>query len=233
MIHRSALMRIHENDAVLEWQRLQIGGQELRGGSQANSVNDQVLNQPNENLHAELRGLREESQALEMAIRENEPMSLESPRLDRVPPASEGLDLNAGALFFSAERFPSLESIKELEGAALKKSEMRHLTSAVRRFAREHDGIYPTELEQAVSYLRDNRRVPEFNLYELIFQGSNDELKGIPPSAVALIRERQAWESPQGNLARVYGMLGGNIEVVEVHDDFTAWEAQHVVPPMR
>jgi hypothetical protein len=230
IIHSSAQEIVHENVLRIESLRLQIEEMESRVTDSPRLEKDPLVNRPSDDLLAELAALRQESQELEQATRELEREPLEEPSSDAFSILPE---LDADDLYSIADHFPAMDLITELEGAALKKSEMRHITSAVRRYAREHEGNYPSELEQTVPYLWDNRRIPDFSLYELVFQGANEEVKGIPPSAVALIKEKEAWVSPQGRRSRVYGMLGGDIEVVETDDDFVAWETQHVVPSSR
>jgi tellurite resistance-related uncharacterized protein len=67
--------------------------------------------------------------------------------------------------------------------------------------------------------------------FELVFQGSKKELTNVPEQAVALLRERQAWQTPSGKWARIYVMAGGEVKVVESDGSFQSWEAAHVIPP--
>jgi hypothetical protein len=69
------------------------------------------------------------------------------------------------------------------------------------------------------------------NDFELVYQGSRQELTNVPEEAVAMIRERQAWPTPGEKSARVYVMVNGRVIVVESDDSFQSWEAKHIIPP--
>ena len=66
--------------------------------------------------------------------------------------------------------------------------------------------------------------------FEMVYQGSYNELTNVPWQEVALIRERQAWLTPSGKRARIYVMTSGEIAIVESDDNFQSWEAEHIVP---
>ncbi len=66
--------------------------------------------------------------------------------------------------------------------------------------------------------------------FEIVYQGSYNELTNVPLQAVALIRERQPWPTPGGKWARIY-IMAGEIEIVESDDNFQSWEAAHIIPP--
>ena len=148
-----------------------------------------------------------------------------------------------------------------------------NLSSAVRKYASEHQGEYPTNFDQAAPYfyefqaqankfheqlrkLADSSAPPkEVNLrdsvadkgesgappkqqessrlseFEMVYQGSYNELTNVPWQGVALIRERQAWPTPSGKWARIYVMANGEASVVEADDNFQSWEAEHILPP--
>jgi hypothetical protein len=160
-----------------------------------------------------------------------------------------------------------------------KRADVRHLSSAVHKYAREHENEFPTNLEQAAAYLYEiqaqdkarteqiqehlrklessglpNQEVDLRDLppaetkllaapphkqqesflireFEMVYQGSSNELTNVPWQAVALIRERQAWPTPGGKWARIYVMASGEIEIVESADNFQSWEAAHIIPP--
>jgi tellurite resistance-related uncharacterized protein len=67
--------------------------------------------------------------------------------------------------------------------------------------------------------------------FEMVYQGSYNELTNVPLQEVALIRERHAWPTPSGKWARIYVMAGGEVNIVEADDNFQSWEAAHIVPP--
>jgi len=69
------------------------------------------------------------------------------------------------------------------------------------------------------------------NEFDIVYQGSLDELKDIPRGAVAIIRDRQSWTAPSGKQARLYGLADGSSQIVESDDNFAAWEAEHIFSP--
>lgn len=107
----------------------------------------------------------------------------------------------------------------------------RNLGWAVRKYAREHQGEFPSDFDQAADYYRKDKPLPRTSDFELVFQGSRNELANVPEQAIALLRERQAWQTSSGKWARIYVMAGGDVKVVESDDGFQSWEAEHVIPP--
>lgn len=107
----------------------------------------------------------------------------------------------------------------------------RNLSRAVRFYAREHQGEFPSAFDEAADYYQKDTPSPRTSDFELVFQGSTQDLANIPEQAVALLRERQTWPTPGGKSARIYVMAGGDVRVVESDDNFQSWEAEHVIPP--
>jgi len=115
--------------------------------------------------------------------------------------------------------------------AAAKPRDALFLTSAFRQYAADHQGQSPTNLDQLTSYLtKEQRSLSGTNEFEIVYHGSLDALEKIPLGAVALVRDRQVRQAPNGKMARVYGMAGGTAETVESVDNFQAWEAEHLFP---
>jgi hypothetical protein len=155
--------------------------------------------------------------------------------------------LHAGVQFFASGDARLSDHNKDLANtiaggprASGKLNDARALTAALRKYADEHKGELPASLDQATAYLpkpldRDspswaNAPLSGTNDFELVYRGSLHELAGIPPRRVALIREPQAWLSPNEKPARTYGFADGSATVVESDDNFATWDAQHIVP---
>jgi uncharacterized coiled-coil protein SlyX len=99
-------------------------------------------------------------------------------------------------------------------------------------YASEHQGHFPTSTDQVASYIQHGgMTLTGTNQFDYIYQGTLDNLKGIPPQLVAVMRDRQIWTAPSGKSARVYGMADGTGQIVESDDNFKSWEAEHVLPP--
>jgi hypothetical protein len=106
------------------------------------------------------------------------------------------------------------------------------LALALGNYAHDHKRRFPSDLDQVAPYLlKEGMSLTGTNQFEIVYQGSLDELKNIPMVSVALIRDRQIWRAPSGKIARVYGMVGGIAQIVESDDNFQAWEAEHIIPP--
>ncbi len=153
----------------------------------------------------------------------------------------------AGTQFYSAGDFNLLDRNHELEITFAggprshgKLNDARVLTAALREYAGEHQGGFPQNLDEVAPYLPKplepdspswvNAPLSGTNDFEILFQGSQNDLSNIPPRRVALIRERQPWLTPDGKWARVYGYADGAASTVESDDGFQSWDAQHIVP---
>jgi hypothetical protein len=98
-------------------------------------------------------------------------------------------------------------------------------------YAYEHQGHFPASTDQVAPYLqKEGRAFTGTNQFDYIYQGTLDDLQGIPRAAIAVMRERQTFLAPSGKSARVYGMANGAGQIVESDDNFKAWEAEHVLP---
>ena len=99
-------------------------------------------------------------------------------------------------------------------------------------YARDHQGQFPSSLDQIASYLsKAPFPLTGTNEFEFVYQGSFYDLTNTPRGAVAVIRERQAWLAPNEKWARVYGMADGGPKTIVTGDNFQSWEAEHILPP--
>jgi hypothetical protein len=106
------------------------------------------------------------------------------------------------------------------------------LVMAFRLYADDHQNQSPVGLDQLDAYLaKENRTLSGTNQFEIVFQGSLDQLQGLPPGAVAVVREQQPWPGPNGKMMRVYGFADGHSQMVVSDDNFQSYEAQHVIMP--
>ena len=122
-----------------------------------------------------------------------------------------------------------------------KLNDARGLNAALRKYADDHQGEFPRNLDPVAPYLPKpleansppwaNAPLSGTNDFEMVYQGSQNDLSNIPPRRVALIRERQPWLTADGKWARVYGYADGAASTVESDDNFQSWDAQHIIPP--
>lgn len=117
----------------------------------------------------------------------------------------------------------------------------RNLRHAILGYEQAHGGMFPDNLQAVAQYayqgdlplagtIKERDPMAGVNEFDLVFQGSMNDLANVPANAVALLRQQQAWPTPSGKSARIYLMAGGKVEVVESDDNFQAWEAEYVVP---
>lgn len=156
--------------------------------------------------------------------------------------------VSAGARLLASEDY-NLTNHSEVIAAIMrgprskdsKLNDARAITAAMQHYADDHQGAFPSSLDQVTSYLPrtldetpgswENAPVSATNDFEIVYQGGTDELSNIPLRRIALIRERQPWLTPDGKWARTYGFADGEIQIVTSDDTFQSWDALHIVPP--
>jgi hypothetical protein len=113
--------------------------------------------------------------------------------------------------------------------AGAKPLEARDLGRAFGDYAFDHQNQSPASLDDLAPYLaKNNSTLSGTNQYEIVYQGSLDDLKGLPWGSVAAIRDAQPWPGPDGTMMRVYGFPDGHSQMVSA-DHMPAFEAQHVI----
>jgi hypothetical protein len=100
-------------------------------------------------------------------------------------------------------------------------------------FAADNGQQLPTSLAQTAPYLgarpNDGQTPVETN-FDLVYQGSLTNLAN--PSGTIVLKEKQAWQRPDGLWEKVYGFADGHVESHgEPNGDFNAWERQRLVLP--
>jgi serine/threonine protein kinase len=116
--------------------------------------------------------------------------------------------------------------------------------SAFRRYAQDHQNLFPTNFDQLAIYLdqalekdldsgdvqaEKREFIQSTNRFEITYQGSLNEITNLAPETIAL-REREPWRAtPNGGWSRTYGFVDGHVEIHTLHDgNFGPWEAQHL-----
>lgn len=239
-IHRRAQIELNEKEAVWRRQVLRLAdltteiyhlSNRLAQANNAQSEEDHIREAAE--LRAKIETLREQTNQLADLADQR--------RHER---------LYAGTQFFSEGDSNLLEHIRETTisfnngpRAVGKLNDARALTAALRKYADEHGGAFPLSLELTGPYLPEpletdsppwaNAPLSGTNDFEILYEGFQDDLTNIPPRRVALIRERQPWQNPEGKWKRVYGYADGAAEIVESDDNFQSWDAQHIIPPIH
>jgi hypothetical protein len=124
------------------------------------------------------------------------------------------------------------EQLHQMAGA--KATDARNLATAFIFYASDHQNQCPSSFDQVASYLaKKERSLSGSNQFEILYQGSFDNLQGVPRGEVAVVRDQQTWAGPDGKMMRVYGMADGSGQMVGSDDNFQAWEAKHVISPPK
>jgi hypothetical protein len=100
-------------------------------------------------------------------------------------------------------------------------------------YAGDNQDQFPPSLEAATpAYLRKTKEEIDADnkQFELIYRGSLTAITN--PMNTIVLREREAWQTPEGRWSRVYGFADGHVEVhSEAANDFEAWEQSRLIPP--
>src|SRR6266487_5632081 len=210
-IHQNARVKMRENQAALRQQESQLN-QLLAEQQRLSNQVAEAKNSTNSQL-SELAKLRNQAQALQ---EQTNKLGIQ---------VKSNRQLRTSQRAVAAESRPP-EYYKELfRVAGAKPIDGRNLSTALFTYALDHEGRFPSSLDQVAKELS----LSGTNKFDIIYHGSLDELKGIPRGSVAVIRERQTWIAPSGKRARVYGMADGRSDIIESDDDFKAWEAEHII----
>jgi hypothetical protein len=235
LIQGRARSTLRENDAVIRRQDKQLAELAAENQHLCNLVVQTKTNGTTaDDRAAELAQLRAKAETLRQQANQLAKQLAENRRL-------------AGAQFFSLGDSNLRKHNNVIEStmgggprANGKLNDARTLAAALRKYADEHQAEFPLNLEEIARYLPKsleadappwaNAPLSGTNDFEIVYQGSQNDLTNIPTRRVALIRERQPWLTADGKWARAYGYVDGSAETVESDDDFQSWDAQHIIP---
>lgn len=221
MIQHKSQVRFREREAWLQQQDKQLAGLTAENRRLSNLVAhaDSV---PPEDHTAELAKLRSEAEALKKQTNDLGRQLEKSPEPQSLPsaPAPET---------HTPEYWEQLH-----QTAGGKTTDAIRLALGFWNYASDHQDQCPSNLDQIAPYLaKEKLSLSGTNQFEIVYQGSRDQLKGLPIGTVAVIRDRQTWVGPDGKMMRVYGMAGGVGQIVASDDNFQSWEAQHIISPPK
>ena len=212
--------KLLEKNAELQ----QLDGQLAKLGAENQRLSNAVVQAANpaaDDQAVELAKLRTEAQALQKQINELG-RGLAENRPSRVSQAA------SRPIQHTPEYWAQLHQL-----AGGKTKDAMILAMALLEYASGHGGQIPSSFDQLESHLQNNKDavLTGTNEFDIVYQGSLDQIKNIPLGEVALLRDRQAWPAPSGKVAKVYAMVDGSGQIVESDDNFQAWEADHIVVP--
>ena len=180
----------------------------------------QANNSPGNDRLSELQKLRSQAEALRKQTN------------DLAKQREQNLTSQMTQAAWREESHPPEYNHQLQEIAAGKSADSSALYMGLGDYAYRHHGRFPSSLDQIAPYLRkEHRSLTGTNEFEIVYEGSLDELTNIPLRSVVLIRERQAWLAPSGKWARVYRLADGQPKIIESDDNFQSWEAEHIIPP--
>jgi RNA polymerase sigma factor (sigma-70 family) len=127
------------------------------------------------------------------------------------------------------------EAEKSKEVSIAKLNYSRNWMLAFLNYAQQHTGQSPTNFEAAASFAPEGL-TNGFNLtpdqFEIVYNGALDPNNVTNPQSLIVIREKQAWQTPDGGWVRAYSFADGHSEIHKAVDgNFEPWEAQRMTPP--
>jgi hypothetical protein len=221
MIQSKSQVKFRERETLLQQQDKQLAALTAENQRLSNLV-AHANNAPPENHTAELAKLRSEAEALKKQTNDLGRQLEKSPEPQPARPAP-----------VPETHTPEYwEQLHQMAGG--KTTDAMRLALGFWYYASDHQGQCPSNLDQIAPYLaKENLSLSGTNQFEIVYQGSLDNLKGLPIGTIAVIRDQQTWVGPDGKMMRVYGMAGGVGQIVASDDNFQSWEAQHVISPPK
>lgn len=136
-----------------------------------------------------------------------------------------------------SRNFPQIDRSKtplqQKEEEMAKLTYSKYWLLAFLEFAESHRGQFPTNFDQALPLLEDDVKaelVPRTDQFEIIYLGSSDGMTN--PANVIVIREKQAFQYPDGKWGKVFVFADGHSEIhVQADGEFDAWEKQRIIAP--
>jgi hypothetical protein len=208
-------------------------------------------------LLAENAALRDQAQQLMSRPHETEPRPTPRPLGDQVPrqdPSQEVLRLRGEVATLKREladalkkqvtalsspdgpergkvSLAAIEHFNE-EGAAKGKFAKEWMAAFI-AFATENQGQFPTNFWQAEGFLSDSARNQTnvtIDQFEIVYQGSQNDLTNQGDEDIIVLRERQAWQSYDGKWGRTYGRVDGSAlrRFMKDLDSLEQWEREHL-----
>jgi RNA polymerase sigma factor (sigma-70 family) len=130
-------------------------------------------------------------------------------------------------------RLQSTQSVADeiSRNAAMQKmSDAKEGVLALLMFASDNQNQFPTNLEQAMLYLKDDSNESIETNFDMVYSGS---VAGITnPATTIVLKEKQDWQTPEGKWMKGYGFADGHSEIhTEPNGDFAEFEKEHIVTP--
>ena len=90
---------------------------------------------------------------------------------------------------------------------------------ALKNYAEKNKGRYPRQLADAAPFLklpedRLNQALQQAQRFELVFHGTEDDLRQLPSESTIILRERTPLQSENATWTKVYGLADGSGQVI-------------------
>jgi RNA polymerase sigma factor (sigma-70 family) len=219
VIQHRANVRLRESEERLRTQEVALGQALVSLGELSNVVAQaSAVPAPISSQDGELLRLRGEVGVLK---RDLAAAKTEAGRVPAAPPPGPP----------GSQRYVPVKAIEKIygSGATARSEYSRDLGKAVLEFASEHQGLFPTNLEDAMEFLHPVAKA-QTNMgpdqFELLYHGRTEALTNPPPEGAIILREKQPWLTPDGKWARLYVYGNGQgIFQVAPDGDFAKWES--------
>jgi hypothetical protein len=219
IVHHKSQVNFRDNETLMRQQNDQLATLTAENQRLSNLAAHTHVAPPDDSA-AELARLRAEADTLKKQTNTlaTQLQKISAPRPPQPAPASES---------HPPEYW---KQIQEMAGD--KSTDARNLATAFLYYASDHQNQVPSNFDQLAPYLaKPNLIFSGTNQFEIVYHGSLDKLQGVPNGTIALVRDQQTWQGPDGRLMRVYGMANGVGQIVSSDDNFQAWESKHVISP--
>ena len=124
----------------------------------------------------------------------------------------------------TAESTDPIENERRAKTAKL--NDARGIAFEALALAKANQGQLSSEIDDANLYT--DPHYSGTNRFEVVYRGKIDAIGD--PATTVIIRERQAWQTVDGQWAKAYGFADGHAELhTESSPDFTTYEGQHIV----
>lgn len=135
---------------------------------------------------------------------------------------------NARSTTQPAESDPVEEQQRQM--AIAKLTDAKVLMLGLILHADKNQNRMAANFDELTPYLANAPALTGTNEFDIVYRGSYRDIA--KPASTIVVRERQAWQSPDGKWAKTYGFADGHSEVhSEAGNNFETWEKQRLVAP--
>ncbi len=129
------------------------------------------------------------------------------------------------------QRQAIIDAEEQQQKATLQKlSDAKQGVLAFIMFADDNQNQFPTNVAQASRYVNGDFINQIETNFDIAYQGSITNIAN--PSATIVLKEKQAWQTLNGNWMKTYGFADGHAEVhTAPNGNFDDWENQHTTSP--